>query len=300
MQLRFPFMMLATLLGLLVTSCSENADQFFPITQEEQDATSLEDYAYSDPVDPSDSDLLGRIIRIPNNAIRNLGTPPAPSGSTDAPVLYDSNYDLIGSNGSSLYIPLNLTATNTIAGVYAQIVGSQQYYDIPLIQVSGSWVLSIGLPGNLLEGDFELAYCVYDQTGLVSSVIRRQVTVVRLGSGDLQINLTWDTPTDFDLHVIDPNGEEIYYGNTNSISGGVLDRDDTNGFGPENIYWLQTAPNGTYTVMVHDYDYYYDEINYTVTISSQLGFNRTFTGTTSRGEKVIVTTFEKRNNQIIF
>jgi len=74
---------------------------------------------------------------------------------------------------------------------------------------------------------------------------------VIVGTGDVHITLTWDNATDVDLHVTDPSGEEIYYSHPASASGGELDVDDTNGYGPENIFWAEgTAPAGQYTVEV--------------------------------------------------
>ena len=72
-----------------------------------------------------------------------------------------------------------------------------------------------------------------------------------LGTGDVQLTLTWQEQVDLDLHVIDPSGEEIYYSHNRSKSGGVLDVDDTHGPGPENIFWPSGgAPKGTYLFFV--------------------------------------------------
>ena len=35
--------------------------------------------------------------------------------------------------------------------------------------------------------------------------------VVQVGTGDVQISLSWDVDSDVDLHVVDPNGDEIYW-----------------------------------------------------------------------------------------
>lgn len=75
-------------------------------------------------------------------------------------------------------------------------------------------------------------------------------------SGAVQITLGWSTGADIDLYVIDPFNEEISYRNTNSSSGGHLDRDArgacTNGDTTENVYFPQgNAPRGTYRVAVH-------------------------------------------------
>eukprot|EP00957_Ditylum_brightwellii_P014311 1077367-Ditylum_brightwellii.AAC.1 len=51
--------------------------------------------------------------------------------------------------------------------------------------------------------------------------------------------LGWDTDnTDIDLHVKEPSGNEIYYGNRESDIGGNLSRDFTKGYGPE-VYILK-------------------------------------------------------------
>lgn len=80
---------------------------------------------------------------------------------------------------------------------------------------------------------------------------------VTLGGGDVHVTLTWDNATDVDLHVIEPNGEEIYFNHPYSASGGELDVDDIDGYGPENIFWeWGTAPHGQYTVAVRYWNSY--------------------------------------------
>jgi hypothetical protein len=74
------------------------------------------------------------------------------------------------------------------------------------------------------------------------------------GTGDVQATLTWQVPTDVDLWCIDPGGEQIGYRHMRSRSGGRLDVDDRNGYGPENIFWARgKAPAGTYVVFLHHY-----------------------------------------------
>jgi hypothetical protein len=79
-----------------------------------------------------------------------------------------------------------------------------------------------------------------------------------LGTGDVRVTLTWTGDCDLDLHVIDPSGYEIYYGDRTSPSGGRLDVDDIprageTGTHVENIYWpTGGAPSGSYSANVHD------------------------------------------------
>lgn len=69
---------------------------------------------------------------------------------------------------------------------------------------------------------------------------------------DLQVLLFWDTDqTDVDLHITEPGGEVVNYTHTVSeVTGGRLDRDDTDGYGPE-IYSLAAAPSGIYEIAAH-------------------------------------------------
>lgn len=68
--------------------------------------------------------------------------------------------------------------------------------------------------------------------------------------GNLKITLLWDFPGDIDLHVLQPNGREIYYDKPQDIiSKGYLDVDNQRGGhgSAENIYW-QVPPSGHYKV----------------------------------------------------
>ena len=65
---------------------------------------------------------------------------------------------------------------------------------------------------------------------------------------DVRVVLAWDADnTDVDLHVIDPNGEEVYYGRNLSYQGGTITRDATGGYGPEE-FALKVAKPGKYRV----------------------------------------------------
>ncbi len=110
------------------------------------------------------------------------------------------------------------------------------------------------------------------------------------GSGDIQITLTWDTTDDIDLWVTDPYGELIYWFDPVSASGGYLDYDDRNGYGPENVYWQSgQAPTGTYIVQVdHYYGYYTTNFNVLVQAFNQV---KSYSGSLNVNETVDVVTF---------
>jgi len=69
----------------------------------------------------------------------------------------------------------------------------------------------------------------------------------------LVIWLQWDTDhTDIDLHVQEPNGNEVYYGRRQSPIGGNLSKDFTQGYGPE-IYTLKAPVCGKYIIKAKYY-----------------------------------------------
>jgi hypothetical protein len=73
------------------------------------------------------------------------------------------------------------------------------------------------------------------------------------GFGQVKVTLTWNTGADIDLWVTEPNGNRIFWSSPTSSTGGILDFDDLDGPGPENIFWTENAPSGTYLVQVQNF-----------------------------------------------
>jgi Flp pilus assembly protein TadD len=102
----------------------------------------------------------------------------------------------------------------------------------------------------------ELAY-VYRSWGADEPAARRDIEDrarelnVDLDHRDaLRITLAWETDAnDVDLHVVDPKGEECFYGNRQNASGLTLYEDITQGLGPE-VIRTSRADRGTYHVGV--------------------------------------------------
>ena len=72
-----------------------------------------------------------------------------------------------------------------------------------------------------------------------------EVRGVKVQVGDPQFTLLWDTTVDLDLHVIEPGGKEIFWNDRKGRRGGELDVDNTEAFGPENIYWMTQKEDGS-------------------------------------------------------
>ncbi len=250
-------------------------------------------------INPSDANALAGVLVIPG-AQANAGNAPAPSGTPDAPVISGGQTSTQSSNGSTAQFPFTYSTQSNVAGCYVQVVGAGSYFNVPYSAssgTSGQIVIPVTIPTNVSGGSFGLTYCVYNSSGLVSNYITTNVAVLQLGTGTVQVSLSWDATPDIDLYVTDPTGEEISYMNTVAQSGGELDRDDTDGFGPENIFWAQTAPDGTYKVEV---DYFSGSVptNYVVTVNA-VGSSRTYNGSLSSG-KVLVVNFTKSGNAVSF
>jgi len=76
---------------------------------------------------------------------------------------------------------------------------------------------------------------------------------VRLLDTDIRIVLTWDTDlTDMDLWVTEPSGEKAFYSNNRTTIGGLVSRDFTQGYGPEE-YLLKKRMPGVYRIEANYY-----------------------------------------------
>jgi Ca-activated chloride channel family protein len=70
---------------------------------------------------------------------------------------------------------------------------------------------------------------------------------------DVRAVLTWDAnDSDMDLWVTDPNNEKCFYGHQHTLQGGLMSRDFTQGYGPEE-FSLRDAKPGKYKVEANFY-----------------------------------------------
>jgi hypothetical protein len=114
-------------------------------------------------------------------------------------------------------------------------------------------------PGRPFRAFVQIA--AVDASGHVSAPVRRELSVLPVGTGDVEVAMQMSVPTDLDLYVTDPSGTTVYFGNTNVFSGGHLDLDANAacsghmGANSEHVFWpAHGAPAGTYTVRVAHYE----------------------------------------------
>lgn len=230
-------------------------------------------------------------------ATLRTGDAPAASGGPAASVVAGS---FVAQGGTGEVVITSATAFNR---VYVSAEGRPGYYEInlPAPVTSATLLLTFGTSAS---GAQTISYQLQTAAGAVGAAQATSVTVLDVGTGDVQVTLTWNTPADVDLHVVDPAGEEIYYGNRNSASGGVLDLDSNAACGgedrrAENITWNANPPRGTYIVRVN----YWSECSaastdYVVTVRREGQATMTFTGTFTgsgtgggEGDGVVITSF---------
>ena len=128
--------------------------------------------------------------------------------------------------------------------------------------------------------------------------VQTTMGALNYGYGDVQITLVWDNDADLDLHVYDPSDEEIWWKNTYSYTGGILDVDDINGYGPENVYWPKgEAPSGSYKVYLRYYVWDNEPwrpytSNYAILINA-FGRVKKYSGSISLGQTIHIQDFDQ-------
>jgi len=87
---------------------------------------------------------------------------------------------------------------------------------------------------------------------------------------DLRIVMTWDADmTDIDIHVTEPSGELAMYDHNRTTIGGLVSKDFTQGYGPEE-YCLHQAMHGTYKIEASYYGSQASQLMGPVTVQAEV------------------------------
>lgn len=177
---------------------------------------------------------------------------PSASGPSIGTVSGNSNVLAGGSN------PISINTTSTVTDVLVGVQGQTGYFKIPTTSKSDkSIIMVVILLSQEATANFSIVIAVANGTS-VSTYYTIPVTVYEGGTGKLQVSLSWNKANDVDLHLVEPNEEVIYYGNSTSVNGGELDVDSNAGcsidnINNENITYNDQAvvANGLYSVRVN-------------------------------------------------
>jgi hypothetical protein len=212
----------------------------------------------------------------------------APPAAGSGPALNATTAGEILQGGSSI---VGLSSTDAFSHVVVSVQGQNGYYDLLLTSPQTGAQIVLTFPQSVPSNSFTLNLAAGTSAASLGAYHSLPVDVQTAGTGDVQVSLSWNTASDVDLHVIDPTGAEVWYGNQSVASGGKLDVDSNAGCSidnrnNENATWASgTPPHGTYTVRV---DYFANcgvtgNTSYVVTVHVK-GVASTFSGTLSAAD----------------
>ncbi|MFH1811555.1 MAG: hypothetical protein ABIJ09_22640 [Pseudomonadota bacterium] len=194
-------------------------------------------------------------------------TCPKPAPRTSGAAFTAHTGVLVTVTGGTLVLELDWSGATTLRGrqVLVGLGNGRGYWRTTVASDDNPLRVELYIDRNSAGGNTSLWFAVDDGTGTgvephVGPIYEMPITIIQVGSGDVQVSLSWDTLTDVDLHVIDPTGAEVYWGNLNVPSGGSQDLDSNaacslDNVNNENIFWpTGTAPRGVYIVRIDYWD----------------------------------------------
>ena len=250
----------AVVMVVLLSACDDDS------TSPDEEQRTIEDYVASVTVDQAAGELRPNVLPRPT-----LGGPDISVSGPETVV--NGGTTMVNVTSPTPFQTLYVAGTSPASRLFVPVSG---YYEIPLPAAVTSAELLITFPQALGSHEFNLHFSAADPEGRNGMPSDKSYNAILVGAGDIQVTVAWDTDADVDLHVVDPEGSEIYWANRQSPSGGQLDLDSNaacagDNVRNENISWpIGSAPQGAYTVRV---DYWANcnavETNYTVVIHNE-------------------------------
>lgn len=227
-------------------------------------------------------------------AVFHTGAPPTGSGPTvdgeaESTPLYGQPFRF-GVAGSAEF-----------STVYISVEGVDGYWQIDLGSAARFVELVLTLAANPPSADFSLHTAV-GSSGSAGDPTTTALSAVDLADADIAVTLKWTGASDVDLHVVDPNDQEIFWQNRTTPEGGRLNLDSNpacaiDNVNQETISWPKgRAPHGSYSVSL---DYFADcgqqsaPFTVTVNVNGQFRSSSTgaFTGPSDNSQTAPISTF---------
>lgn len=298
----------AIVAGLMVARCSSST----PSTPTLPTTTTIP----VAPATPVTSFVTGVTAADGTPASQQAGAPPAASGgptitATSNPTVINGGSDVARLQSASPFQTVYVSVGNTTgfsASNFHGLAAASGFYMLRLAAPTTDAFVTVALGRTLPANAFTLSYAAANAAGMVGATVNSTKAVnTSASTGDVQVSVSWNTPTDVDLHVVDPRGDEVYWNSTSVASGGILNLDSNancaiDNKNNENIRWPAPAPTGTYTVRV---DYWSacsvtGTTTYAVVVNNagaQSVFNGSFTANQAdqgaRGSGRLITTFTR-------
>ena len=161
-----------------------------------------------------------------------------PAATSDEVIDVFMNHNVIPGGSSYVTLTSETAAKKILVGLKDQV----GYYEIaPQANRDYDYSFVMMVDQDITLGEeqtsFTVQVAIVDENGNISQIWESPVTLLAVGTGALQVSLSFDNAKDVDLHLIEPEyndeyGEpvgfysrHIYYGNRRSLNGGELDLD---------------------------------------------------------------------------
>jgi len=239
-------------------------------------------------------------------ASKESGAPPAATGGPAASVSTISSAINGGSNlvtlhSTSAFSQVIVSAANgsATAPAMADTWGAPQaatgtpasgYYRLVLPSAGTDQTIVVSFGQTIPFPEFDLQFQLVAPGGSVGSPAAVHTSLLDAGIGQVQVTASWDLLTDVDLHIIEPNQNEVFWFAATSATGGVLDLDSNqachlDGKNTENIRWTTNAPAGPYIVRLDYFDRCNQTANTNYVVTVHNGSSTTvFTGSFSQNQ----------------
>jgi hypothetical protein len=150
--------------------------------------------------------------------------PSASSGSVPVINAVSGNTNILegGSN------PISITTSSTIKDILIGVEGKSGYYKLDVNSLKSTlntYLIYLLFSQNFETEEFTIIISIVDSNGQVSEHHTIDVSRITAGTGKLQVSCSWNKANDLDLHLVEPNDNEIYWDADSSANGGFLDVD---------------------------------------------------------------------------
>jgi hypothetical protein len=261
----------AALLLSLVAACGGGGDDAGGTEPPPPSARKISDFLLGVRSTPASGNISGRLI-----------TGSAPAAGT-GPTVTTTRVGAVIPGGSTQVTFRSATAFTRALVALANVA---DYYEVTFPAPVTEATVAITVAQRPPESAFQFRYAA-GTAAAIGGYQNEAVTLTTVGTGSIQVSVSWNTPTDVDLYLVEPGGREIYYGAPTSPAGGRLDLDSNAGCtldnrNNENItYPTGTPPSGQYIVRVNLWsgcNVPQQTTTYVVTVNVR-GNVQTFTGT---------------------
>ncbi len=162
---------------------------------------------------PSQSEKVQDFFTVTNAKLYKESLPQSSSGS-NLPVIEEVTGNSSIIDGGNNILKLH-SSNSDIKDIIISKKGAYGYYKLDVTSVKANeYQILLVFNSSIPEDEFTIILAIVNDQNLISAyheiMVRR---IENVGAGILQFSMSFDLLNDIDLHVEQPDGSEIYYGN---------------------------------------------------------------------------------------